>query len=54
LVKINDVAKILDVHNSTANRLVTDLEKLGILQEYTGNRRNRIYIFQDYMSLFYS
>jgi Fic family protein len=54
LVRISDVEKILSVHNSTANRLVTDLEKLGILKEYTGNKRNRIFIFQDYISLFYS
>lgn len=54
LVTIKDVEKILNVHNSTANRLVTDLEKLSVLKEYTGNKRNRIYIFQDYMSLFYS
>lgn len=54
LVRIKDVEKKLEVHNSTANRLVTDLEKLGILKEYTGNKRNRIFIFQDYINLFYS
>ncbi|WP_422349710.1 Fic family protein [Flagellimonas sp.] len=54
LLTINDAAKFLKVHNSTANRLITDLEKLGILREYTGNKRNRIFIFDEYIGLFYS
>lgn len=53
LIRINDASKFLNVHNSTANRLIADLEKLGILKEYTGNKRNRIFIFDDYISLFY-
>ncbi|WP_194972963.1 Fic family protein [Aquiflexum lacus] len=46
------VAEILDVHASTANRLIKDLIELGILEELTGFKRNRIFAFQAYIDLF--
>ena len=46
------VAEILDVHASTANRLINDLVQLGILEELTGFKRNRIFAFQAYIDLF--
>jgi Fic family protein len=46
------VAEILDVHASTANRLINDLVQLGILEELTGFKRNRIFSFQSYIDLF--
>jgi Fic family protein len=48
------VAEILDVHASTANRLINDLVQLGILEELTGFKRNRIFSFQAYIDLFNS
>jgi len=36
----------------TANNIVQQLEKIGILREITGQRRNRLYLYQTYMSLF--
>jgi Fic family protein len=36
----------------TANNIVRQLEKIGILREMTGQRRNRFYLYQTYMSLF--
>ncbi len=42
----------LNIATSTANRLLSEFEKLGIIQEYTGFRRNRKYIFKDYFELF--
>ncbi len=47
-----EIAKVLDVHASTANRLVKDLLQLGILVELTGFKRNRIFAFQEYIDLF--
>jgi Fic family protein len=46
------VAEILEVHASTANRLIKDLVELGILVELTGFKRNRIFAFQAYIDLF--
>jgi len=36
----------------TANNIVHQLEKIGILSEVTGQRRNRIYTYRTYMGLF--
>jgi predicted transcriptional regulator len=47
-----EVAKILAVNISTANWLIQDFEKLGILNEKTGFKRNRIFIFKQYLNLF--
>lgn len=46
------VAERLGVHASTANRLIKDFEKLGILKELTGYKRNRIFAFNEYINLF--
>ena len=46
------IAETLEVHSSTANRLIKDFEALGILREFTGYKRNRIYIFEPYVKLF--
>ena len=52
VVDASEVAKVLAVNISTANRLIRDFEKLGILSEKTGFRRNRIFIFERYLNLF--
>jgi Fic family protein len=52
IIDSSRVMEILDVHASTANRLIHDLVQLGILEELTGFKRNRIYAFQAYIDLF--
>lgn len=47
-----EIAHTMKVHASTANRMIKDLEKLGILTELTGYKRNKIYIFDHYVKLF--
>lgn len=47
------VAKILEVSPSTANRLITEMIELGILSELTGYKRNRKYMFTEYFRIFY-
>lgn len=47
-----DLAAGLSVNISTALRLIDDLLRLGILQESTGFKRNRMFIFQKYIALF--
>ncbi len=46
------VAETPGVHASTANRLIKDLMEMGILEELTGYKRNRIYAFGEYIRLF--
>jgi Fic family protein len=46
------IADILEMHASTANRIIKDFEALGILKELTGYKRNRIYIFEQYVKIF--
>ena len=51
-VQVQDVADHLDVSYPTASSLVGDFEDLEILDETTGQKRNRRYIFREYVDLF--
>jgi len=48
----SDVEQALEIHNSTAKRLIDDFIKLKIITEITGFKRNRIFLFTDYVKLF--
>ncbi len=50
-VRKSDVAKICNVHLSTAGKLVNDLTKRGILVEITGNKRNQIFVCKKIMDI---
>lgn len=52
ILDAKQISELLNIHISTANRLISDFEKLGILKELTGYKRNRIYIFEQYVNLF--
>jgi len=52
IVAPNEIAGALEINISTAHRLVQDFEKLGILKEQTGYKRNRIFVFENYLNLF--
>jgi Fic family protein len=47
-----DVAHALEINVSTALRLIDDFIKLKILIEITGFKRNRVFVFEEYMTLF--
>lgn len=51
-VQVQDVADHLEVSYPTASTLVSDFEDLGILDETTGQKRNRRYLFSEYVDLF--
>jgi len=40
------------ISKQTANTMIHDLVKLKILTEITGQKRNRLFVFQDYINLF--
>jgi Fic family protein len=51
-IDASDTAKALQINLSTALRLIEDFVKLKILIEITGLKRNRVFIFEDYIKLF--
>jgi len=54
IVAAADVASFLDISTPTANALIGDMQKLGIMKEITGQHRKRAYVFESYLSLFFS
>ncbi|MEO5358978.1 MAG: Fic family protein [Nitrospirota bacterium] len=49
---VADAAKYLNVTFRTANNIVQEMQRLGILKEVTGLSRNRIFLMQEYINLF--
>lgn len=52
IVDAKEISTALEVNITTAHRLIQDFEKLKILIEKTGYKRNRVFIFDDYIKLF--
>lgn len=52
LVQIKTVEKIIGLKNPNALALVSKFIKLGILKEITGQKRNRVFSYKDYINLF--
>ena len=52
IMGVNQIAAELDVAFITANRLVEEFEKKGILREKTGFSRNRSFELLEYVALF--
>lgn len=44
--------QLLGVTPRAANALINDLERLNVLKEITGFKRNRVYVFEEYLRLF--
>jgi Fic family protein len=42
----------LGISHPTANALLRDFIRLGLLREVTGAARHRIYVFETYLELF--
>lgn len=51
IVTSNTVERMLQVSSPTANSLLADFERLGILREVTGRQRDRVFRYQSYMSI---
>ena len=52
VLNVNQVKDFLSIQHNTAAALVKDFEKVRILRKLTSQKRNRIYIFEDYIHLF--
>jgi Fic family protein len=51
-IQINGASEALDVSFPTAARIIETLADMGVLREITGQRRNRVYVYQPYIDLF--
>ena len=52
LVNAQVVAEVTGLSLPSAYKLIEDLEKMKILTEITGSKRDRLFIFSDYLKLF--
>jgi Fic family protein len=52
VVTASSVMGMIDVSSPTANALVRDLQRIGILKELTGRQRRRVFSYQEYLDLF--
>ncbi|MBI4711253.1 MAG: Fic family protein [Candidatus Omnitrophica bacterium] len=52
-VTVNQVRDLLQIRShQTANALVGHFRKMGLLEEVTGHKRNRVFFFKEYLNLF--
>lgn len=52
VISVVKCQSILNSSQPTASKLLEDLEKLGVLQETTGTKRKRLFMFSSYLNLF--
>ncbi len=52
VIDVKTVAEFLKIAPNTASSLVDDLVSYGVLAEITGQRRNRLFVFREYLGLF--
>jgi len=51
-VTVNQVMELLNIQFNPASNLITSLIDMGILKEITGQRRNRVFLFEPYFKIF--
>lgn len=52
VINVNKLKEITNSTYKTANDLITEFVNTGILKEMTGQQRNRMFIFDEYLNLF--
>ena len=52
IISIQYAAEVTDLAYSNANRIIARFEKMGLLRETTGRKRNRRFAFDPYLKLF--
>jgi len=52
IVSVSEVRSLIDTAYPAANKLVSNLERHGILREFTGQSRNRRFRYDAYVDLF--
>lgn len=51
-IAANDIITEFSISKQTANTLIKKFETLNILKEKSGRKRNKMYVFEDYLNLF--
>ncbi len=51
LITINDIANSFEISYQASSSLISQLEGIGILREITGRKRNKQYVYAEYMNL---
>ena len=52
-LSVNGARSLLKIRShQSANALIRDFQRLGILEEVTGHKRNRVFLFKEYLRLF--
>ena len=51
-IQVKAAQQLLEISQPTANSLIADLERIGVLYEWTGRRRNRSWVYRDYLNIF--
>ncbi len=52
IIQVNKIVEITGVSPRTAYNLIADLDGLNILEEITGGKRGKVYVFKQYLNLF--
>ena len=52
VVDVNSAAETIGATTNTASALIADMVMYGVLIEVTGKRRNRLFVFNEYIKLF--
>jgi Fic family protein len=51
-ITVNQAKELLQVSFKSANDLINEFVRIGILKEMTGQNRNRVFVFEEYLALF--
>jgi Fic family protein len=54
VMSANDIANKLGITHQSASSLIRSFEEMGILREITGRKKDRLFVFSDYLGLFTS
>jgi len=52
VIHVNEAQKLLGVSFKSANDLISEMVQNGLLKEMTGQSRNRVFLFDEYLKLF--
>lgn len=52
IIDVKTITELLETTQKTAGALIEDMVSYGVLTEMTGQRRNRLFVFKEYLALF--
>ena len=53
IISVKETQQLIGTSNPAANKLVARMVSIGILHEFTGQTRNRRFIYRDYINMFH-